>query len=163
RIGPEVATFSVQGQAATGSEASSAQASIVTPGYFEALGIALLDGRRFTWFDNARSNQVVIVNERLARQQWADRPAIGQRMTVRFAGAPISREVVGVVADVRRDLARPAAPALYVPHAQSPTGSVTFVAHTRRDAAALLPQIKRTIAEVNGAIAVTSVATLDDV
>jgi putative ABC transport system permease protein len=59
-------------------------------------------------------------------------------------------------------LARPAAPAIYVPHAQSPTGSVTFVAHTDRDASALLPDIKRAIAGVNGSIAVTSVVTLDE-
>ena len=163
RIGPEVATFSIQGQPATIAQPASAQASIVTPGYIESLGIALRDGRAFTWFDDARANQVVIVNERLARQHWPDRSPIGQRLIVRFAGPPVAREVVGVVADVRRELARPAAPALYVPHAQSPTGSISFVAHTTRDTSQLLPQIKRTVAGVNASIAVTSVVTLDEV
>jgi len=163
RIGPDAATFSIQRQPATIAQPASAQASIVTPGYIESLGIALRDGRAFTWFDDARANQVVIVNERLARQHWPDRSPIGQRLIVRFAGPPVAREVVGVVADVRRELARPAAPALYVPHAQSPTGSISFVAHTTRDTSQLLPQIKRTVAGVNASIAVTSVVTLDEV
>lgn len=163
RIGAEIATFSLPGLPATTSQPASAQASIITPGYFESLGIALQDGRRFTWFDDARAKPVVIVNERLARQYWPDRSPIGQRLIVRFAAAPVEREVVGVVADVRRELAKPAAAALYVPHAQSPTGSITFVAHTSRDASALLPHIKRTIAGANASIALTSVVTLDDV
>ena len=163
RIGAEIATFSVPGQPATTSQPVSAQASIITPGYFESLGIALQDGRSFTWSDDTRAKPVVIVNERLARQYWPDRSPIGQRLVIRFAAAPVEREVVGLVADVRRELAKPAGPSLYVPHAQSPTGSITFVAHTTRDAAQLLPSIKRTIAGVNGSIALTSVVTLDQV
>jgi len=163
RIGAEIATFSLPGLPAATSQPASAQASIITPGYFEALDIALREGRRFSWFDDGRTKPVVIVNERLARQVWPDRSAIGQQMVVRFAGAPVSREIVGVVADVRRDLAKPAAQALYIPHAQSPTGSITFVAHTSRDPTQLLSSIKRMIGGVNGSIAVTSVVTLDEV
>jgi putative ABC transport system permease protein len=163
RIGAEIATFSLPGLPATTSQPASAQASIITPGYFEALDIALRDGRRFSWFDDGRAKPVVIVNERLARQFWPDRSAIGQQIVVRFAGAPVNREIVGVVADVRRDLAKPAAQALYIPHAQSPTGSITFVAHTSRDASQLLTSIKKITAGVNGSIALTSVVTLEDV
>jgi len=161
RIGPEVATISVPGSPAMPVPIT-AQASIVTPGYFEALGIPLIAGRRFTWADDVRANQVVLVNERLARQYFPDRSPIGQRMIVRFAPEPVSREIVGIVGDIRRELAKPAAPAIYIPHAQSPTGSVTFVAHTSRTASELLPQFARTISSVNGSIAVTSVATLDE-
>ncbi|HKB14313.1 MAG TPA: ABC transporter permease [Vicinamibacterales bacterium] len=161
RIGPEIAAISAPGLPSLPAPVA-AQASIVTPGYVEALGIPLLSGRRFTWFDDSRANQVVIVNERLARQYFRDRSPLGQRLVVRFAAAPVAREIVGVVGDVRRDLARPAEPAIYVPHAQSPTGSVTFVAHTSRDAAQMLAQIKQTISSVNGSIAVASVVTVDE-
>ena len=163
RIGAEIATFSIPGQPATTAQPVSAQTSIITPGYFESLGIAVHDGRRFAWSDDTRARPVAIVNQRLARQDWPDRSPIGQRIVVRFMAAPVEREIVGVVADVRRELAKPAAPSLYIPHAQSPTGSITFVAHTNRDASQLLPSIKRTITAVNGSIAVTSVVTLDQV
>ena len=163
RIGAEIATFSIPGQPATTAQPVSAQASIITPGYFESLSIGLQDGRRFSWSDDTRAKPVAIVNERLARQYWPDRSPIGQRMVVRFLAAPVEREIVGVVADVRRELAKPAAPSLYIPHAQSPTGSITFVAHTTRDASQVLPSIKRTIVGVNGSIALTSVVTLDQV
>jgi len=162
RIGAEIATFSPPGAPAT-TQPSSGQASIVTPGYFEALDIRVREGRGFTWSDDTRTKPIAIVNERLARQHWPDRSAVGQRIVVRFAGPPVEREIVGVVADVRRELAKPAAPSLYVPHGQAPTGSITFVAHTSRDASQLLPAIKRTIAGVNGSIALTSVVTLDNV
>jgi ABC-type antimicrobial peptide transport system permease subunit len=74
----------------------------------------------------------------------------------------VVREVVGVVADVRRELGQPAAPALYIPHAQSPTGSVTFVAHTNGDAVTLLPMIRREIGAADPSMAVSSLVTLDD-
>jgi putative ABC transport system permease protein len=163
RIGAEIATVTIPGAPATDAQPASAQASIVTPGYLEALDIRPREGRRFTWFDDTRAKPVVIVNERLARQHWPGRSAIGQRIVVRFAGAPVEREIVGVVADVRRELARAAAPSLYLPHAQAPTGSITFVAHTNRDASELLASMKRTIGGINGSIALTSVVTLDDV
>src|SRR5262245_5185215 len=161
RIGAEVATFSIPTQPATMRRPVSGMASIVTPGYFESLGIALRDGRVFTWSDDSRAKPIVIVNERLARQYWPDRSPIGQRIVVGFMAAPVEREVVGVVADVRREPAKPASPCLCMPHAQSPTGSITFVAHTNREASQLLPSIKRTVAGVNGSIALTSVVTLD--
>lgn len=53
-------------------------AFIVTPGYFEALGIPLLHGRDFTWTEGAEGRLApVIVNRRFARQLWGREDAVG--------------------------------------------------------------------------------------
>jgi predicted permease len=68
---------------------------VVTDGYFEALGIALKSGRKFTESDRASSEPVVMVNESLARTLWPGQNAVGQMVT-----QDGGRKVVGVVADV---------------------------------------------------------------
>ena len=141
----------------------SAQATVITPGYFEALAVPLHQGRAFTWFDDARAKPVVVINERLARQYWPQGSPIGRSLIVRFAGPPVLCEIVGVVGDTRRELSQPAPAALYVPHAQSPTGSITFVIHTTRDAVALSPEIRAAISGLNRSIALTTVMTLEEV
>ena len=68
---------------------------VVSDGYFEALGIALKSGRKFTESDRASSEPVVVVNETLARTLWPGQDPIGKIMT-----QDGGRRVVGVVADV---------------------------------------------------------------
>jgi predicted permease len=160
-IGPESATLTIPGVPAAPDQAPGAQASVISPGYLESLGITVREGRAFTWFDRAESAPVVLINERLAERDWPGRSPLGQKIIVRFAGPPVTREIVGVVNDVRRRLAQDAPAALYVPHSQSPTGSMTFVAHTSGDATSLLPAIKGVIRDVNGSIALGNVVTLD--
>jgi predicted permease len=53
---------------------------IVTPGYFEAMGVELLEGRYFDSTDKADSQRVAMVDERLAQKFWPDESAIGKRM-----------------------------------------------------------------------------------
>jgi putative ABC transport system permease protein len=161
RVGPETATFTLPDVPATTSQAPSAQSIVTSPGYFETLGIALRDGRTFTWFDGPKTKPVVIVNERLARQHWRDRSPIGHSIVVRFAGPPVAREIVGVVADAKRELAREAPPAFYIPHAQSPTGSLSFVVHTSQEPPMVVPAIKAAIRTAGPETALSSITTLD--
>ncbi len=70
----------------------------VLPGYFEALGTRLLEGRTFTAADQADSTNVVVVDEKLARTLWPDEAAVGRRFLVRVVSPePQWVEVVGVV------------------------------------------------------------------
>jgi putative ABC transport system permease protein len=160
-FGPESAQFTIPTLPTPPGQSPGAQATIISPGYLEALGITVREGRAFTWRDNAESKPVVLVNERLARRYWSGRSPIGQPIVVRFAAAPVTREIVGVVNDARRRLAQDAPPALYIPHAQSPTGSVSFVAHTSAEPTSMLPAIRAAIAGENRAIALSNVVTLE--
>jgi putative ABC transport system permease protein len=84
--------------------------------YFSTLGIPLRKGRLFSDSDTLKSNPVCILNEALARAQFAERPEIGAAIT------PLGMkpcEVIGVVGDVASyDLRDRHAPALYVPFDQ---------------------------------------------
>src|SRR6185369_6410400 len=69
---------------------------IVSNGYIKTMGIPLLAGRDFTERDTETSEQVIIINDTLARRLWPGQNAIGQMVT-----QDGGRRVVGVVGGVR--------------------------------------------------------------
>ena len=70
---------------------------MVSPAFFETLGVPLLGGRATAWSDNASSRQVVVVSEQLSRMLAPDGNVIGRR--VRFGSDPRNQdvEIVGIV------------------------------------------------------------------
>jgi predicted permease len=86
----------------------------VSPNYFRALGIALRQGRNILDTDTDASNRVVVINESFAQEYFAGRSPLGEHV---YLGR-VSREVVGVVGDVKSFLDRPAAPTTFIPAAQ---------------------------------------------
>ena len=161
--GPERATVIVEGRAAPpAGETPTIGAASASPGYFAALGIPLRSGRMFSPTDDGRAAPVALVNERMARHFWPDESPVGQRITVAFAGRPMSREIVGVVGDVRRESLEQDPPmALFVPHAQAPTGSITFVLGTNGPAAAIAPGARAALNAMNPMLPIASTMTLD--
>jgi len=121
--------FSIDGRPdATLNEQLSAEYHAVTPGYFRTMGIALRAGRPFEWIDDRSAPQVVIVNETMARRYWPDEDPVGKRLTVVSQGGPTSREIVGVIADVRHGgLATLPRVEVYVPLSQDPWSFATLV------------------------------------
>lgn len=75
------------------------------PGYFDALGIPLLQGRAFNAEDRAGKPEVAMINEELAREAFANENPIGRRIRVRSAGEQTPTEpwrtIVGVVGATR--------------------------------------------------------------
>ena len=53
---------------------------VASPGYFEAIGATLLRGRLFTDDDAEKRQQVLIIDEELARRFWPNGDALGKRM-----------------------------------------------------------------------------------
>jgi putative ABC transport system permease protein len=123
----------------------------VSPGYFGAMGIRLMQGRGFTDADITAAPGVVIVSERAAARLWPGRNPIGQRLRdmsyrVDTTAAPEAwQTVVGVVADVRYRGLTDIRLDMYVPAAQSnqrvqylmvrTTGSSRLVSRAVRSAA----------------------------
>lgn len=104
--------------------------TVVSEGYFEAMGIPLVAGREFNASDHHDGEQVVIVSASLAKL-FPDGKALGGRM--KLGGAPEAPypwlRVVGVVPDVKRvDLTSPAHPEMYVHESQ---GGYTSLSTTR--------------------------------
>src|SRR5919198_825368 len=89
----------------------------VTPGFFETLGIAILQGRDVRDADHLDGRPVAIVSASFVTQFFPGQEALGRRFN--FAAA--NREIVGVVADVKmRGLTRVSEPQVYIPHRQLP-------------------------------------------
>ena len=73
----------------------------VTPGYFDVLGIRLIDGRTFTDADREGSELVAVINETTARTFWPGANPLGQCVKVGADSMPCTT-VVGIVSDARR-------------------------------------------------------------
>lgn len=72
---------------------------IVTPGYIEAMGIRLIEGRDFTWHDKEGSEKVIILNEAASRRHWPGESPVGR---LAYGVGRGEAKVIGVISDVRQ-------------------------------------------------------------
>lgn len=117
----------------------------VSPSYFETMSIPLVTGRIFATADmHVGAAPVVLVNQTFATRFFGARPALGGRLDTRFGpdSAPGSHEVIGVVADIRYDLRRPAAPAVYIPLRSNASVVVRVAGNAGTAAATLGPRLR---------------------
>jgi predicted permease len=154
-------SLSVMGQPAPlpGRSPVSANLRWVTPGYFAAMGIRLRAGRFFTARDRMGTELVAIINESVAKKLFAHAPAVGQRLA---SGTLI----VGVIHDVRTDIAQPASDEIYVPRDQVPINarfmSVVGLARPGFQSAAVIPVLRRVLAEVDPTVAFPASQTVEE-
>ncbi len=121
---------------------------MVTPGYFDAMGIRLRAGRPFDWRDRAGSQKVVIVNEKAARYLWPGEDPIGRMAVVNgYEG-----RVVGVAPDVRESsLEKEAGWQMYLPASQAGPAGAVLVVRSALPPAVLAPWLLRTLRSINPA------------
>jgi putative ABC transport system permease protein len=139
---------------------------VADPGYFPAIGIPLLAGRSFTEHDSADSARVVLINETLARKFWPDQKEnpLGQHITMKDWGPPLTGEIVGVVGDVRGDgLDAAVGPMLYWPYTQFGQIFNTIVVRSDDDPGRLAGAVKSKIWSVDKDQTVSRVQTMDQV
>ncbi|HEX3644144.1 MAG TPA: ABC transporter permease [Vicinamibacterales bacterium] len=151
--------------AAPGERSIAADWQVVTPGYFEAIGVPLREGRTVTGADRADTQPVIVVNESMARKYWPAGSPIGRRMKMGGPATPWLT-VVGVVADVHhRGLDEVPRPEMYRPHAQYPypQPALTWVLRTAGDPRSAIGQARAAIAAVDSSLGVSDVATLEQV
>jgi putative ABC transport system permease protein len=122
----------------------------ITPDYFRAMGIRLLRGRAFTWADNEGSLPVAIINESAARQYWPNEDAMGKRVKLEDGSAPVWRQVIGIVGDVRQDsLVKAGRPEVYAPLLQVPVPYLVLTVRTRAEPAALAAAVRHEVMAVD--------------
>ena len=142
--------------------ALSTDCSLISRGYFKAMGIPVLQGRGFDARDRTGSPRVVIVNQSFARQYFRDGRALGQRITVAGPGQQAA-EVVGIAGDVRHNgLAVDPVPTVFLLHAQAPGYITSLVVRATGDPAALAPSIRRAIGEVDPTQGVAGIRTMEE-
>jgi len=139
---------------------------MVSPSYFERLGVRVVSGRAFTSVDTATGAPVCVVSEAFVRKHLGARDPLGQHIEVPLMafGPPqtVSREIVGVVRQVavRPGDAAPA-PQIYVPVEQNTWwASSILVAPRQGSAAALAPIVRAALTRVDGTLALRQPRTM---
>jgi putative ABC transport system permease protein len=113
--------FTIDGRPpASPNERLTASYRSISPDFFRAMGIPLAKGRFFSERDRDSAPPVVIINESMKRLYWPDEEAVGKRLSLTREGG-VSREIVGVVADIKQSGLRSDAGAeMYHPFLQAP-------------------------------------------
>jgi len=157
--------FSVEGRpAAAIAEQPMAQTRYISPDYFRAIGIPLRQGRFFSDQDRDNSVPVVIISEAMARRFWPGENPIGRRLTPSFHSEQGTREIVGVVGDVKTSgLDADASAMMYLPFKQAPLPFLSFVVRTASTPESLIQPVSKAIYAIDKEQALTDVETMDQV
>jgi putative ABC transport system permease protein len=138
---------------------------VVSPEYFTTIGVPLRRGRSFTDRDRAGAPGVVMINEAMARRFWPGESPVGRRITHDLSivpDQPTTREIVGIVGDVRHfGLEQAAEPQMFVPHAQMPWPSMAVVVRSRLDASRLSAAVRQAVWSIDNTIPVPPVRSMD--
>jgi putative ABC transport system permease protein len=151
-------------------ESISADWRVVTPGYFETMGIQLAHGRFFAEQDDMTHPFVVVVDELLANRAWPNQNPIGKRLQLmhfpNFTAPALDRgyaEVIGVVKHPRvHDLTREVREQVYIAHYQQPTGQIGLVVRTKSDAGTLSKQVESAVRSLDRGIPVFEVHSMEE-
>jgi putative ABC transport system permease protein len=138
-----------------------ARPSRVLPGYFESMGVPLRRGRDFTSADTADTASVAIIDEATARRFFPDgEDPIGRQIG---GGEPgLISTIVGVVGAVkRRDLSAAPEMGIYHPVTQRAGGALTFAVKTTTAPLAMVPSLRRTLAELDPQLPLTRPVTME--
>jgi len=128
-------------------------------GYFEVMGMRLVEGRGF---DRVRRDGVrdAVIDRNLARQFFPTGTALGAKI-------PFNNQIVTVVGVVDQarlyDVHQDGRPQLYVRAEDFGYRTLAFVVRTRRDAQALVPEARSAIRQIDPRLALADVRTMDDV
>ncbi|HEY0782747.1 MAG TPA: FtsX-like permease family protein, partial [Thermoanaerobaculia bacterium] len=162
-VGGTNGTVVIDGRTFPQGEEPMSEKRIVTPGYFEALRIKVVDGRAFTDRDRPGAPLVVIVNQAFVRRFFPGERALGKRVDFAWETNGL-QEIVGVVADVReQSLSEPAAPAMYVPLAQRPEARMSLVVRAAGEPRPLVPRLREAVYAVDRNLPLADVRTLGDI
>ena len=133
----------------------------VTPGFFSAAGLPLIEGRAFAPDDRGDDVRVVMISQSLARQLWPSQSAVGHRILWGgLTGRP--RTVIGVTGDIKDvSVEEDAVPMLFVPHAQVPLPSMTLLVRGATPER-LTPLVRAALREVAPAMPPPVMESVDD-
>jgi predicted permease len=142
---------------------------IVTPGYFEAMGLHLVAGRLFEDRDRDGGPVVFVISQRMADKYFAGRDPIGANMRLSNDSAQMGA-VIGVVRDVEHNgLTSATDPTFYAVHsqfhqsAQFTPRTMNLVVRTSGDPLALVGSVREQVHSLDPEIPIAHVRTMDDI
>ena len=146
----------------TGYRGTLTQLDDVSVGYFDALRIPLLRGRRFTDADRKETARVAIINEAMAKKFWPNQEAIGKRF--HFFGDTGLLEVVGIVRNsVVNAIGEVPPPLVYLPVTQDYAPAATIQVQTTGRPGAVIAGVRAQIQSLEPNLAITNVQTIQQI
>ncbi len=151
---------------------------VVSPDFFEAMDIRLVEGRALSPRDDDRreANRVIVISQSLARRFWPDKSAIGRKVGFEFTGGTMEkpevawREVVGVAGDIRPvDVRTPPPDAVYVSYTQrsswddGTSPQMALVVRTATEPASLAAVARSALLEIDSSQPVYGVRPLQEI
>ena len=136
----------------------------VSPDYFQAFQIPLINGRLFNQSDTADSTAVALINKTFARRFFQGVDPIGKRINLGTLQEHDWNQVVGVVDDVKYNgLAEDVQPAIYQPAAQTASWGMSLIVKTDlADPLSLTPAIREKVRQIDPELPIANVKTLED-
>jgi predicted permease len=137
-------------------------ADIVDSGFFQTMGISILNGRSFNTTDSATAPKVAVVNEVFARHYWPNQSALGKHL---WLNNDKSREIeiVGVAkASTYLRLGEGPTEFLYLPLAQNTHSRMTLLVQSSGDTMSLVPGLRDTVRKLDANLPIYDVRAMSD-
>jgi putative ABC transport system permease protein len=139
-----------------------ASAREVSSGYFETMGIPLIDGRDFTEQDGPNAPRVIVVNQALVRQQFRGKSAVGERVAFNSEGRGPFYTIAGVVGNVPiAQLDETPTPTIYFPHQQQAENGMFLVVRTAGDPAKVAAALRAVVRSIDPELPLAAVSTME--
>jgi putative ABC transport system permease protein len=152
------AAFRIEGRPSPTEEAFNSGVRIISPDFFNTFRVPLVKGRLPAESDGDKAPPVVVVNESLARNYFANEDPLGKRIII-FGG---TRAIVGVVSDVKHSaLDEEAKAEIYMPMAQVPTRYMALAVRVSGDPMQMLAAVRGQVWAVDKDLPIFSVETIE--
>jgi len=156
-------SMSVEGHTAKDGEDMQAFMNYISPGYWQTMGVPVLEGRDFDFRDQGQRATVAIVNRKFAQHYYGDKSPLGRKLGYGSKPKAFDIEIVGVVEDhlyegpregVRRQV--------FVPQFQLPFPfSATFYVRTSLESGALFGALRQQVASIDGTVPIYEMKTVE--
>jgi putative ABC transport system permease protein len=161
--GDNSSTFQIVGRpATTKGQEPYADMRVATPGYFDAIGTTLHQGRLISEQDDGNATRVVLINETFAKRFFSGQQPIGQRIDF-GGGEKEAWDVIGVVADVKNDdLEEQADPIVYLPYSQAAWLTMNLIIQGSQDPKRLAAAVRSEVHALDPNLPVYNVKTIPE-
>jgi predicted permease len=138
----------------------------VTPDYFRAMSIPILEGRPFEERDDASHPLVAVINQAAADTNFPGESAVGRRINFGSTNnnQPVWFEIVGVVGNVRSiELREEPDSEIYLSSLQDVFSGMSFVIRTKIEPAGLAAAVREAVQDVDRAQPAASIRTMENI
>lgn len=161
-MGAEGYLYRLPGRTYTDANTPGTVITAVTPDYFKALSIPLLQGRAFSARDRSGAARVAVVERRFAETAFPGKTAIGKQILLPSGNMWVPATIVGTVGDANQFDEFGNIPTMYVPAAQWPMQIAQIVIQTNGRIPNLRSDVARAVAAVDPLQAVQSFHSLQE-